>query len=385
MQLGLTISILIHVGLLAWAYLAMASTAELKPPEPEPIAVALITPSELLALKKGSETATQLEAKAKTLLRIFSGEVEIVHSPKPFGYRGRALMRFRPGTAGGRLGFFGRRGRKLVDVRVCPVLDPSLEAVLPYLRDGMLDDVGRAVDVRLVAGLEGPLASVEAEGLLPREFYEGAAGVVPGVLAGVQAVTDGVTASVAGEALATVEGSDEGRLLVPIGGFAQANAGINRLLGRTLRQWVAEGGFASAIELFAGAGNLTVAYAGSIREVVAVEVSSSACEVMRVNLIERGLHNVKVELGDALARYRDSGRGAELVVLDPPRSGARELCRVIAQGGHRGVIYVSCDPATLGRDLGELKNGGFELVETRGFDMFPQTAHVETAVWLERV
>lgn len=65
MPFGLTLSILLHGGALAWMYLAMISTAPLKPPEPEPIAVALITPSELLALKKGSETATQLEAKAK--------------------------------------------------------------------------------------------------------------------------------------------------------------------------------------------------------------------------------------------------------------------------------------------------------------------------------
>jgi colicin import membrane protein len=64
-QLGLAISFLIHTGLLAWAYFAMASTPELRPPEPESITVALITPSELLALKKGSETAKELEAKAK--------------------------------------------------------------------------------------------------------------------------------------------------------------------------------------------------------------------------------------------------------------------------------------------------------------------------------
>ena len=65
MQLGLAISLLVHTGLLAWAYLVMLWTPELKPPEPEPITVALITPSELLRLKQGSETAKELEAKAK--------------------------------------------------------------------------------------------------------------------------------------------------------------------------------------------------------------------------------------------------------------------------------------------------------------------------------
>ncbi|MCC7253211.1 protein TolA [Hyphomicrobium sp.] len=82
MPFGLTLSILLHGGALAWAYLAMLSTPPLKPPEPEPITVALITPSELLALKKGSETATELEAKAKEEPKPEVSKVE-AEKPKP--------------------------------------------------------------------------------------------------------------------------------------------------------------------------------------------------------------------------------------------------------------------------------------------------------------
>jgi colicin import membrane protein len=80
--IGLTLSILLHGGALAWAYLAMLATPPLKPPEPEPITVALITPSELLALKKGSETATELEAKAKEEPKPEVSKVE-AEKPKP--------------------------------------------------------------------------------------------------------------------------------------------------------------------------------------------------------------------------------------------------------------------------------------------------------------
>ncbi len=82
MPFGLTVSIVLHGGALLWLYLAMVSTAPLKPPEPEPIAVALITPSELLALKKGSETATELEAKAKEEPKPEVSKVE-AEKPKP--------------------------------------------------------------------------------------------------------------------------------------------------------------------------------------------------------------------------------------------------------------------------------------------------------------
>jgi colicin import membrane protein len=82
MPFGLTLSFLLHVGAIAWAYLAMAATAPLKPPEPEPITVAIITPSELLALKKGSETAKELEAKAKDVPKPEVSKLE-AEKPKP--------------------------------------------------------------------------------------------------------------------------------------------------------------------------------------------------------------------------------------------------------------------------------------------------------------
>jgi colicin import membrane protein len=82
MQLGLVISLLIHSGILAWAYLVMLSTPKLEPPDPEPITVALITPSELLRLKQGSETSKELEAKAKSELKP-TVSVEEAEKPKP--------------------------------------------------------------------------------------------------------------------------------------------------------------------------------------------------------------------------------------------------------------------------------------------------------------
>jgi len=327
----------------------------------------------------------QLEAKARTLLRIFGGAIEIVHSPKPFAYRCLARMRYRPGPgSGGRLGFFGRRGRKLVDVGVCPVLDPAIEAVLPYLKDGPLDRAGRPLDVRLVAGVEGALALVESEQMLPAEFYDAAALTVPSFLGGILASIDGVVSTIAGDSHAVLEGGNGEALVTPVGGFGQANPGVNRQLGRTLLEWIVDGGFESAIELYAGAGNFTIGIARAVDRVAAAELNEDACRALRGNLERRGLGRVEVVAGDALGGYRQAGEGMELVILDPPRSGARELCREIGRGDHAGVIYVSCDPSTLGRDLAELAAGGFEPVLATGFDMFPQTAHVETAVLLAR-
>jgi 23S rRNA (uracil1939-C5)-methyltransferase len=91
-----------------------------------------------------------------------------------------------------------------------------------------------------------------------------------------------------------------------------------------------------------------------------------------------------VHRGEALELYRRHGSGRSAIVLDPPRTGHRELAAAIGRGDHRAVVYVSCDPATLSRDLGELAAGGYRPARARAFDMFPQTSHVEAAVLLER-
>ena len=71
-------------------------------------------------------------------------------------------------------------------------------------------------------------------------------------------------------------------------------------------------------------------------------------------------------------------------MLDPPRRGHLELARKIALGNHRTILYVSCNPATLARDIDPLKAAGYQLKEAAGFDMFPQTPHMEAAVLLAR-
>jgi tRNA/tmRNA/rRNA uracil-C5-methylase (TrmA/RlmC/RlmD family) len=76
--------------------------------------------------------------------------------------------------------------------------------------------------------------------------------------------------------------------------------------------------------------------------------------------------------------------GFDLVVLDPPRSGAREILPELARRGARHIAYCACDPVTLARDLRTLCDFGYALAEITGYDMFPHTHHFETLVWLEK-
>jgi len=161
-------------------------------------------------------------------------------------------------------------------------------------------------------------------------------------------------------------------------------------LGRALRAALddiglrAEGGGpkkASVVELFAGAGNFTVVLAARADKVVAVEADAAACEAARENLAHRGLR-AKVTTKDA--DTFPIPRGLDLVLLDPPRTGARGATAAIAAARPAHVIYVSCDPPTLGRDLAVLAAAGYVARRLELFELFPQTSHVETMVLLAR-
>jgi 23S rRNA (uracil1939-C5)-methyltransferase len=178
----------------------------------------------------------------------------------------------------------------------------------------------------------------------------------------------------------------EERLSVSGGSFLQANA----LLRDRLAEWVvgAAGAGAACLELHCGVGFFTLGLARRFERVLAVEENPHAVSDLEDNLGAAGLANVEI-LADPVERALDSEEArafaAEVVVLDPPRTGLeREACDRLAASSARRIVYVSCDPATLARDVGIFVDRGWELATVAGFDLFPQTPHLEAVVCLTR-
>ncbi|HEX6239295.1 MAG TPA: RsmD family RNA methyltransferase, partial [Polyangiales bacterium] len=164
------------------------------------------------------------------------------------------------------------------------------------------------------------------------------------------------------------------------GGFSQAHAAINRQLVERVRERAAASGL-KLLELFAGHGNFSVALAREAAAYTAVEQDPAAVAALRRNLAARGL-GAKVVEADALAHAIPAG--LDLLLLDPPRSGAPGVLARAAERKVKRVVYVSCDPQTLGRDLSELTARGYAPTWAEAFEMFPQTADLESLVVLER-
>lgn len=304
------------------------------------------------------DLATQRAAKAKivgdALARIggllFGGEIEVAASPA-YGYR----VRSRVLCQRGRVGYRHRRSHRLQSVSRCPVLAPELDDALHALAT----DTTRA---------GAPGATEEWE-----------------LAAGVDALRCAPVGQ--GEAIELAVAGD--RLRISPGVFFQSNGPLHEPLARAVLE--AAGSGDAALELFAGAGFFTLGLSRAFARVGAVEAHAAAAADLRHNLARAGRSNVRV-LCAPLETLWDALPPAGVLVLDPPRSGlpAGAAQRLAALEPER-IVYLSCDPATLARDLSALAAAsaagpgrGYRLARVSAFDLFPQTPHVEVLSVLER-
>lgn len=142
------------------------------------------------------------------------------------------------------------------------------------------------------------------------------------------------------------------------------------------------------LDLFCGAGSITLALARRAGAVLGIECVADAVRDAEANAAHNGITNAQFVCADAkdtAAICRERGFAPDLVVVDPPRKGlAEEVTGYLAELNIQNLVYVSCDPATLARDVRRLGESGFSVRKVAGFDLFPRTANVETVVLLSR-
>lgn len=294
-----------------------------------------------------------------------AAKVRVVDVPGAagLGYRVRAKLAWRRGPGSTvAVGFMGRGTHAFVPVARCAVLTPALNDALPGLRKHLEADGAERGEVTLVAGDEGVAAWVEP-----------ASGRAHGV----------------GPEQVTVRFGDRPFAADPRA-FIQANPAVAAAMVDAVEAAARAAGGARAVELFAGAGLFTTALWSSGYEVDAYEVAATAragFEATRERAgvpPERGRWHAADLLRDGFPTPRPAP--PDLVLLDPPRTGAAELAPWVRASGARAVILVSCDVATAVRDLALLTEGpeGLRVERVDGYDMFPHTGHQEVLAVLVR-
>jgi 23S rRNA (uracil1939-C5)-methyltransferase len=341
----------------------------------------------------------------RRIARIDAPDFQIIAAPNQWHYRSRAQWQFDAERKS--LGYFESGSRRVCDVAECAVLVPELQWVLEDLRAGRADD-GLAGEVRYFRAIAGDDSAVVAAGfdksLRPvprrqpvRELSESS------INEEIEEEPWGVTRTIAGETYHL--GAES---------FFQTNVD---LLPQLIEEAIGGQRGDAAIELYCGVGLFTVPLARRFKDVIGVEDDGDAARFARENLANAGLSNSEViksdvgewldlECGGIAQRRRRFGsdrqppdesehqkeiEGAvtagalqiDFLLLDPPRAGAESrVISGILKLKPKRICYVSCDPATLARDLSKIIAGGYSLDSILAFDMFPQTHHVETVVHL---
>ncbi len=207
-------------------------------------------------------------------------------------------------------------------------------------------------------------------------LYDGEIGILPGRLPLIGRL--GV-----GELVATLPGGQTTRLFID-GGFVQVNWAVNLELVSALVEGARERGIASFVELYAGAGNFTLPLLRAGLTGVAIEHAGASIRAARRAARAQGMSDDAFVAGDAPRELeRRAKQKPDLVLLDPPRTGAREAVKPLLALGPRFIAFCACDPVTLARDV-KMLAAAYALDSVTAFDMFPHTHHVETLLWLRR-
>ena len=323
-----------------------------------------------------------------------------VHASPPWNYRNRTRLQVRA-DSGFALGYFKASSHELLPVEQCPISSPLLNhgiealwklghgrQVPPAVREIELfandDDsqlqVELYVDPRQEAGKHEPQAFAEfLRGALPEvsSFYMFTQTVASGPGQQVHVAEEPLWADRPGEFRYRTKA---GAMRVGGGSFFQ----VNRFLVEELAGIVTGGRSGEiALDLYAGVGLFSVALAASFRHIVAVESSQGSAADLKYNS-PRNVKAVRSTVDAYLA-----GQGLKVrpdyVLVDPPRAGLGDrVARAVAKLGAPRVTYVSCDPATLARDLITLTGDGYRVHSLHLVDLFPQTYHIESVVELVR-
>lgn len=309
-----------------------------------------------LGIKRGI-----LEDQLRRIGKIAPPAEVVVVSGEPWGYRNRVQLHI----AAGKLGYREAQSHKLCPIEVCPISSPAVNGAIAILRE-MLHDPRWPRFVRSIElfsnETEIQLNVLETEHPVARRFFDWCAERIPGLVAGA------LDYSAAGHTWR-----------VSYGSFFQVNRFlIDRLVATALDG--AEGH--TALDLYAGVGLFSLPLAQRFAAVTAVESGARAAGDLRCNAERAGLA-LRVEQTDAEVWMEQLETVPDFVLMDPPRAGiGKRMVERLAQQRPPRLVIVSCDPATLARDLAGLTAAGYRIDRLTLVDLFPQTYHLETVAHL---
>ncbi len=320
----------------------------------------------------------------------WDGPIAVTPSPRE-AWRSRATFHVVASASGVRVGLREEGSHRIVAIERCLQVSDAMNRALVGLRRGLEGRpalAARVSDIRLVetgapgdvvACFDGELAAADGPSLVGLAEVTSLAGL--GYLVGPAQRRRYV--SLAGQACVASDVLGL-RFRAHVQSFFQANRFLVEALARCVRERTPAG--RSVLDLYSGVGLFALTLCSQAERTLGVEGSEVAVEDARANAEAAGLANVRFRQGDVAATLASlpAERG-EWVILDPPRTGAGvATVRAVAAREPEAIVYVSCDPPTLGRDLKALREAGYRLASLELLDLFPDTSHLESVALIRR-
>ena len=298
----------------------------------------------------------------------------------PFRYRNKARIAVSERGAG----FFSAKSHKVVDCKTCLINSPPVEAVADVLRKYGKGVVSSAV-VRIAFGTGEVMVILE----LLEGRHHADRKIIQGMDEAIAAISGG------GYSLESTGGSgirdSLGALRLEVSplSFYQVNPVQAEDLYDKVLEYAALEGNDTVLDAYCGAGVIGLWCSPSAGRVVGIELSESAVRDANRNAVINGVVNARFicsRTEEELPALAKDGFAADVVILDPPRAGCKgEALEAAAKIGAKRIIYVSCDAATLARDIKILRGFGYEFIEAATFDMFPWSLNVEAVALLSKL
>ncbi|MGE8079774.1 23S rRNA (uracil(1939)-C(5))-methyltransferase RlmD [Peribacillus loiseleuriae] len=360
----------------------------------------------------------QLQFKEKTVREVMAriGKLEdvtihpIIGMEEPLHYRNKAQVPV--GEKDGQLiaGFFKPRSHEIVDTNESIIQHPAVNEAIqtvkeicnelgvePYIEkhhQGVLRHI-MARYAKQTGELMIVLVTRTAKLLQKNNLVEEITARLPHVKSIVHNVNSKRTNVIMGEKTKVLWGNDviydyigDVKFAISPLSFYQINPDQTKVLYSKALEFAGLTGEETVIDAYCGIGTISLSLAQNAKHVLGVEVVPEAIADARRNALINEINNVEFEVGEAanvISEWYQDGNRADVLVVDPPRKGCEEtLLNTIIEMKPKKVVYVSCNPATLARDLRILEDGGYHTVEIQPVDMFPMTTHVECCVLLEK-
>lgn len=351
------------------------------------------------------------QAKVIKLLGRFGHVSEILTTGQPFYYRNKVQAAFGR-TRGGEIisGVYQSSTHNIVKVDSCMLEDPRADAIIVTVRKMLKEfkltvfnennQTGflRHVLVKVAQGT-GQIMVVLVTGT--KEFKSRNAFCAelrkrhPEITTVVQNVNRKFTSLVLGEEETVLYGdgyiTDEllgKKFIISPKSFYQVNSEATKLLYQTALEYADIKENDRVIDAYAGVGTIGMLCADSAGEVLSVELNPDAVRDAKKNAKLNGINNMRFLCADAtalLSEMAEERESAEIVIMDPPRAGSTvQFMKSVCALGPKKIVYVSCNPETLARDLGYFVRNKYKVKKIQPVDMFPNTGHVETVVLMTR-